>query len=116
MDIGTDIIEVFRIKTAIEKYQELFLNKVYTIAEQEYCESKHLAKFQHYAGRFAAKEAIFKAISNIYKKSNISWLDIEILNSKTGKPEVYLFKEKKENIKLSISHCNEYATATAILI
>ena len=60
---GTDIIEINRIKNSIEELGESFKNKIFTEKEIEYCESRRNAKYQHYAGRFAAKEAIFKAVS-----------------------------------------------------
>ena len=62
---GTDIIEISRIQKAIEKSGQRFLEIVYTPAEIEYCESKRQAKYCHYAGRFAAKEAIYKAVSSL---------------------------------------------------
>ena len=70
MNIGTDVIEVSRIKDAIEKSGQPFLDRVFTVNEQIYCESKRFAKYQHYAGRFAAKEAIFKAIDVKNQKRN----------------------------------------------
>ncbi len=60
---GTDIIEIDRVKKAIEDTQEEFLDRVYTKNEIEYCESKKNVRFQHYAARFASKETIFKAIA-----------------------------------------------------
>lgn len=111
MTIGTDIIEINRIRDAIESGGSSFLDRVYTKREQEYCESRKSAKYQHYAARFAAKEAIYKAISSEIKIQ--SWKDIEILNEKTGKPQVMIYN-KKSNVEVSISHCKNYATATAI--
>ena len=78
---GIDIIEVNRIKEAIQDLDEKFLKRVYTNYEIEYCNSKNNMKYQHFAARFAAKEAVFKAISNKLKsKYDISWTDIEIKN------------------------------------
>lgn len=118
---GTDIIEINRIKESIESLGENFKNKIYTEKEIEYCESKKNAKFQHYAGRFAAKEAIFKAISELLDdKFEISWKDAEVLNDDQGKPRVTFtsakLQEKIENIDISISHCKEYATANVVII
>ena len=124
MDIecGTDIIEIYRIKNAIENSKEAFINRIFTQNEIEYCESKKMMKYQHYAARFAAKEAIYKSISP--KDCELCWKDIEIINNEFGKPEVFLHNEmenlkNKLNIKkivLSLSHCKEYATASAILM
>jgi len=84
---GTDIIEIDRIKKFVEDVQDAqALNKIYTKREIEYCESKNHVKYQHYAARFAAKEAIFKAISNkLYDKFEVSWNDVEVLNDENRK-------------------------------
>jgi len=118
---GTDIIEINRIKESIEDLGEKFKNKIYTDNEIEYCENRKNAKYQHYAGRFAAKEAIFKAISELLDdKFEISWKDAEILNDKQGKPRVNFksktLNEKIEDIDISISHCKEYATCNVVII
>ena len=117
---GTDIIEIDRIKESIESLGDKFLNRVYTKKEIEYCESKKVQKYQHYAARFAAKEAIFKAISEcLTDKYALGWCDYEVLNDETGKPNVKITGinlESIENIDLSISHCKQYAVATAVVI
>ena len=115
---GTDIIEIDRIKKSIEDKKEIFLNKIYTPSEIEYCESKRNAKYQHYAARFAAKEAIFKAISEtLENKYDITWTDVEIINDINGKPKVNFINEKfQAQCEISISHCKTYAVATAIVI
>lgn len=80
---GTDIIEIDRIKKSIT---ERFLKEVYNDSEIEYCEGKRAMKYQHYAARFAAKEAIFKAISNkLESKFDLTWKDVEIINDKNRK-------------------------------
>ena len=117
---GTDIIEIDRIKESIETLGEKFLKKVYTNNEIQYCESKRAQKYQHYAARFAAKEAVFKAISEcLTDKFALSWRDYEILNDENSKPVVRitgLDLNNIENIDLSISHCKQYAVATAVVI
>lgn len=116
---GTDIIEIARIKDAIEK--EGFKERVYTEKEIEYCESKNIQKYQSYSGRFAAKEAIFKALYTLVEdKYKIKWTDFEIINDKEGKPNVQINtdiidKSLIKNIDISISHCKEYATAVCIM-
>lgn len=115
---GTDIIEINRIKNSIENKGKVFLDKIYTQAEINYCESKRNAKYQHYAARFAAKEAIFKAISEtLENKYDIKWTDVEIINDEKGKPRVN-FTNSKYYVEcdISLSHCREYATATAIIV
>lgn len=117
---GTDIIEVDRVKTSIENVGEKFLKKVFTDNEIRYCESKKTQKYQHYAGRFAAKEAVFKAISRQLKdKYSVCWKDIEVENDNQGRPSVNLFNvdmKKIENIDISISHCKSYATANVVVL
>lgn len=112
---GTDIIEISRIRQSIEKIGENFLNRVYTFNEIEYCESKKKQKYQHYAARFAAKEAVFKAISkDLEDKYKIKWKDIEIINNSQGRPAVFIHGVEQKNIDISISHCKEYAVATVV--
>ena len=117
---GTDIIEIDRIKESIESLGKKFLQKVYTEREIQYCESKKAQKYQHYAARFAAKEAVFKAISESLKdKYELTWLDYEVLNDEAGKPSIKILgREIKEleNIDLSISHCKQYAVATVVAV
>lgn len=115
---GTDIIEVSRIKESIEKLGDKFLNKIYTQKEIEYCLSKNNMKYQHFAARFAAKEAIFKAISSLLKnKYEITWKDVEVLNDENGRPYVHFLNNiyNIEQIDISISHLKEYAIATCIV-
>lgn len=116
---GTDIIEIKRIQESIESLGDRFINKIYTKNEIDYCESKKGQKYQHYAARFAAKEAIFKALSEkLENKFDINWLDAEIVNNTNGKPIVkFVNKQIKdlEGIDVSISHCKEYAVANVVV-
>ena len=114
---GTDIIEIERVKKSIERTGQKFLDTIYTKKEIAYCESKKMQKYQHYAARFAAKEAIFKAISTKLTK-DYKWQDFEILNDENGRPIVSLKHEIKEieNIDISISHCKELAVATVVVL
>lgn len=117
---GTDIIEIKRIKESIEdkKTGQAFIERVYTTKEIEYCESKKTQKYQHYAARFAAKEAIFKAISKaLDDKFSIGWKNVEILNDSNGRPNIKFIDfniEGLNEIDISISHCKTYATATVV--
>lgn len=116
---GTDIIEVERIKNGIEKLGQKFLRKIYTKKEIEYCEGKNAAKYEHYAARFAAKEATLKALTPYLKsKYDLTWKDMEILNDKEGRPYVTFNKEKiTKNIQIdiSLSHIKKYAIANCIV-
>lgn len=118
--IGTDIIEISRIKKSIEETDNKFIERVFTDKEIEYCESKKTQKYQHYAVRFAGKEAVFKSISNKLKsKFEIEWKDIEILNDLSGRPYVKILNSKINNIKnidISLSHCKEYAIASVVVL
>lgn len=117
---GTDIIEVERIKNDIENIGEKFLKRVFTDVEIKYCESKKMQKYQHYAGRFAAKEAAFKAISRFLNdKYSVCWKDFEVVNDKQGRPQINLLNvnlEQIESIDISISHCNLYAIANVTIL
>lgn len=113
--IGNDIIEINRIEKAIKKTN--FITKVFTENEIKLFEIKG-KRAEFFAGRFAAKEAVSKALGTGFREFSLT--DIEILNDSLGKPYV-TFKNsidsynKKYFIDISISHCKEYATAVAII-
>ncbi|MCH2597393.1 MAG: holo-ACP synthase, partial [Pirellulales bacterium] len=86
--IGTDIIECLRIANMIERHGELFIRRVYTDHEIEYCSTKKSAT-QHYAGRWAAKEAVLKSLGTGWRRG-ISWRDIEVRNLRSGAPTILL--------------------------
>ena len=119
---GTYIVEIQRIKESIEdpKIGEAFVQRIYTEKEIAYCESKKAQKYQHYAARFAAKEAVFKAISGyLDNKYNIEWKDIELTNDQNGRPKINFINAKIEELKqcdISISHCKEYAVANVVCV
>jgi holo-[acyl-carrier protein] synthase len=118
--LGTDITECLRIARMIDRHGELFIDRVYTPEEIKYCQSRKQAT-QHFTGRWAAKEAILKALGTGWRKG-ISWRDIEIRNEPSGRPVVAVRGGVKEvveklqisEIQVSISHCRTHATATAI--
>ena len=115
--IGTDIIECLRIAKMIERHGELFINRVYTPHEIEYC-SQRKAATQHYSGRWAAKEAVLKALGTGWARG-ITWRDIEVYNEPGGKPLIRLGGGAREvcearrisAVMISISHCRSHATA-----
>ena len=125
---GIDIIEVERIKEAILEVGDSFLNRIYTEKEIEYCNKSEVMKYQHFAARFAAKDAVFKAISEyIDGRKDAIWKDIEIINSESGKPEINVDKLKENinkagdnvrliNIDVSISHIRDFAVASAVVL
>lgn len=117
--LGNDIIEIARINGVLKRHGQCFLDKVFTLNEQKYCLLHHDSE-KNFAGRFAAKEAIVKALG-CGLKNGISWLDFEILNDTRGKPIVHLSSHIQKQfanptIHISISHCKTYATAVAIYL
>ena len=119
LGLGTDIIEIARFQKSIKRSPRM-LERLFTEKELAYCQSKGKNQILHLAGRFTAKEAIAKALGNGFGKK-ISFLDLEILNDKTGKPTVCFSKKLKNNfpkakILVSISHSKTVATATALAL
>ena len=88
---GVDLAEVRRIQKALEdpRIGLRFRNRVFTEREIEYCESKRRGKYESYAGRFAAKEAVMKALGRGWG-SQVTWLDIEVVRAPSGKPDILL--------------------------
>jgi holo-[acyl-carrier protein] synthase len=121
VSIGTDIIEVYRIGETIARTPR-FVDRVFTDAEQEYCESKGVAAIQSYAARFSAKEAFLKALKTGWR-GKITWQDMEILNDADGVPSLNVKGEARRilnemgepRIHLSISHTAKYAVAFVVL-
>ncbi len=119
---GIDVIEIPRIKAAIERHGERFFRKVYTAAEVAYCESKK-DKWASYAARWAAKEAVFKAYGTGWQ--GLWWLNqIEVIKHSSGKPAIRLLasaakaqaKHGDAHIELSLTHGREIAVAQALLV
>jgi holo-[acyl-carrier protein] synthase len=117
--IGIDIIEISRIKNAIEQHGSRFLNKIFTSAEIAYCNS-HKNCYEKFAARFAVKEAVAKVLkvdnSNFFR-------DIEISNAINGAPQAilsaqlrtkYALTDQSAQLEISMSHCKEYAVGIAI--
>ncbi len=117
LGLGNDIIEIERIRLSLITHPEKFIARILTEREQEYC-AKHSDPAPHLAGRFAAKEAVAKALGTGFGQ-HLSWQDIEILNNADGKPEVFLSPHARQTFNnpqllISLSHCREYASAVAI--
>ena len=110
---GVDITEVRRLKQAAQKWGDDFLKKIFTDEELKQAAKRSSYLYQHLAGRFAAKEAVFKACGD----KNLSWKDVEISNDRDGKPVCVLLngKGKKLDVQISISHVKTYAVASAIV-
>jgi holo-[acyl-carrier protein] synthase len=118
--LGVDIAEVGRVRAAIERYGEVFLRRVYTAREREYCE-QFKNKFERYAGRFAAKEAAMKALGTGWSRG-VRWVDVEVVRERGGRPTLALAGEAAKvaerlgvsNISLSITHTGDQALAQVI--
>jgi holo-[acyl-carrier protein] synthase len=122
--IGIDIIETDRIKNQIEKDGDRFYKKIFTKKEIEYCMrgANVSVQAQRFAGRFAAKEAFFKAVGTGLR-NDLRWIDVEIVNDELGRPMIIpknatlqiIKSEMISNIQLSISHDRQNATAVVVL-
>jgi holo-[acyl-carrier protein] synthase len=120
--IGTDIIECLRIAQMIERHGELFIHRVYTPDEIGYCQSRKQST-QHFAGRWAAKEAVLKALGTGWRRG-ISWRDVEVRNTPGGRPVVSLRGGAQDVVEelgiremlVSISHCRSHAMAYALAL
>ncbi len=118
---GIDLVEISRIVSAIEKHGDRFLKRLFSPEELDYCLGK-AARDQHLAGRFAAKEAVFKALGTGWAEG-VSWLGVEILPGIAGAPQINLSGPAKERLRsiggqrihISISHTDKMATAVAIV-
>ena len=108
MEIGIDIVEVKRITRLIRS--KAFLRRVFTPQEIAYC-SKKVRKAEHYAVRFAAKEAVWKALG----MGGISLKNISVKNRDNGKPEALIKGKKRRDIAISLSHTENYAAAVAVI-
>ena len=119
--IGTDIIEVQRIEKQIAEGSH-FKDRIFSSPEIEYCESFKTGKAQHYAARFAAKEAVFKALGTGCR-DGLAFRDIEVLNDELGRPDIRLSgkaaelarKQGVRNIQVSLSHLKDTACAVVIM-
>jgi holo-[acyl-carrier protein] synthase len=118
--IGTDIVAVTRIARMLEKHDQAFLDRVFTLAETAYC-GQHKASAQHFAGRWAAKEAALKALGTGWARG-IEWVDIEITNLPGGAPVITLHNKAAiwatelgiRELQVSISHCEDFAVAFVV--
>ena len=120
--IGIDVVEVGRIGASISDFGARFEDKVFTEREQGYCRSMKRPEL-HYAARFAAKEAVSKALGTGIGK-DVGWLDMEIVRAENGEPSVVLsgaaaaFAERHGVglIKVSLTHAQHYAAANAVVM
>jgi holo-[acyl-carrier protein] synthase len=117
--VGIDLADVPRIKKAIERYGDRFLSRIFTPWEIQYCLSKINPELS-FAGRFAVKEAVFKAIGTGFAEG-VKWTSVEVVNDKRGHPEARIGQAIKKHIGnkkilITLSHTREYAVACAIMV
>ncbi len=118
---GIDITSIRRIEEAVRRHGRRFLNRIFTPEEQAYCESKR-TQYEHYAARFAAKEAAMKAFE-VRRENRYRFREIEVRRAATGKPSIYLSPESRKRfrvppkcqIELSMAHEREFAVATVLM-
>lgn len=118
---GIDIVETARIKELVAEHGRRFLDRCFTPAEQAYCAANPKRRYEHLAGRFAAKEAVLKVLGTGWR-GGIAWTDVEVVKSLSGQPHVALAGEAAKVAArlgitgwfLSISHIETHATASAI--
>jgi len=122
LGLGVDIVEIARLRTAIERQGRALLNRCFTPAEQAYCDANREPE-RFYAARFAAKEAVAKALGTGIG-AGLSWLDMEIQRNEAGAPSVVLSGAGAEtakrlgiqSVRITMSHSEHYAVANAIAV
>jgi len=119
--VGTDLVEISRIEKIIERWRGRFIQKVYSEEEIRYCSAKaHSA--QHFAARFAAKEAFLKGVG-LGMAGGVGFRDVEVINRAQGKPELQFHGRAREMVyrdgitecHISLSHTDRYAVAFIVL-
>jgi holo-[acyl-carrier protein] synthase len=113
---GVDLIEISRVKLAVERYADRFLQRIYTPAEQQLCDKNYASL----AARFAAKEAVAKALG--CGLGDVSWIEIEVLREPSGAPALRLHGKARQMAKdleltdwaISLSHTREFAIAQVV--
>jgi holo-[acyl-carrier protein] synthase len=116
LGIGTDIIEIDRIRKTFQRYGDRFLARIFTRSESDYCLTK-ADPAPNLAARFAAKEAVYKAVNGVIGLRGIPWRDIEVVRAPSGAPSVRLYGMDTNGLKihLSMSHSRDYVSVVAIL-
>jgi holo-[acyl-carrier protein] synthase len=120
--IGIDVVEVGRISSSIAEFGERFITRIFTERERAYCADKAKPEL-HYAARFAAKEAVAKALGTGIGKE-VGWLDLEVVRGENGEPSLQLSGKALEfceaqgigEVKISLTHAREYAAANAVAL
>lgn len=119
---GVDIVETERLQKSFESLGDAFRDRIFTPEEIAYCDARKQGRYQSYAARFAAKEAVSKALGTGIGEG-AAWQEIEIVNDANGKPSVNLSGAARasfkaiggEAVSISLSHCKSYAVAYALI-
>lgn len=111
--IGVDIVEIGRIREAVEEYGDKFLARIFTSREISYCMKRNKLRYPELAVRFAAKEAYSKAIGTGMR--GIRWRQIEVVNNSKGKPHIAISGVIDEATHISLSHSKDYAIAQVVI-
>jgi len=119
--LGLDLVEIYRIKNNVENYGNRFLQRIYTPSEIKYCLNKNFVKYPELAARFAAKEAVVKALGTGMR--GVGWKEIEIIHDPLGKPKVFFHSRARdianqlgiEEVHISLSHTKDTAAAVAFI-
>jgi len=118
---GVDLVEIVRFRKVIERLKDRFIHRVFTAGEQRFC-NEHRDPVPHYAVRFAAKEALFKALGTGWAKG-VTWLDVEVQRERQDAPTMSLHGEAQRlseamgtnKVHISLSHSDNWAIALVIL-
>lgn len=120
--LGTDLVEIGRIQRAVERWGDHFLDRIFTAAERAYCMDSKKNPYPHLAARFAAKEAVIKALTPLRAPGEgaPNLTDIEVANDAAGRPDIRLHGPARSVLKdhqlhVSLSHEKHYAVATVVL-
>lgn len=120
--MGTDLVEIGRIRRSIELYGDRFVNRIYTPLEQAYCAKRGVSAAESFAARFAAKEAAMKALATGWQQG-VNWKDFEVTNEVSGRPvlrlhgqaQAYADRLRVKRIWISLSHAIDHAIAVVVL-
>lgn len=120
---GVDMVEIQRIKDSIQRYGDSFVQKIFTAEEIKYCENRKNGRYESYAARFAAKEAVSKALGTGFSQG-VCLKGIELVNTDEGKPRINLYDTTRDrflsmgatSMDISLTHSREYATAFAVIL
>lgn len=115
MQVGTDILSLRRLKVVLDKFKDKLVNKILSETEQQIYNSilNERRRLEYLGGRFCGKEAIFKASA---ANENLTWKRISILRNDQSKPVIFIDEKEQAKMKISLSHEEDFATATAIII